>query len=78
MGFLPVQLLGSCKFWRSRALYADISMPGPYRNGDAEVSKQRLFEIVSMQENVVRCHVAVNKPLSMYRVECKENASHDR
>lgn len=78
MGFLPLQLLGICKFWRSRALYADISMPRPYRNGDAEVSKQRLFEIVSMQENVVRCHVAVNKPLSMYRVECKENASHDR
>ncbi len=77
MGFLPLQLLGSCKFWRSRALYADISMPGSYRNGDAEVSKQRLFEIFSMQENVVRCHVAVNKPLSMYRVECKENASHD-
>lgn len=78
MGFLPLQLLWSCKFWRSRALYADISMPGSYRNGDAEVSKQRLFEIVSMQENVARCHVAVNKPLSMYRVECKENASHDR
>lgn len=77
MGFLPLQLLGGGEFWRSRALYADISMLGSYRNGDAEVSKQRLFEIVSMQENVVRCHVAVNKPISMYRVECKENASHD-
>ncbi len=77
MGFLPLPLLGSCEFWRSRALYADISMPGPYRNGDTEVSKQRLFELFSMQVNVVRCHVAVNKPLSMYRVECKENASHD-